>query len=193
MCIPPAAGGLRPADGAQLVEHLVRHRGDPAHARQVGVGHRVQVDPPLVRMLDVGAPRVPGWNSTVDICTAQMTLASSVTHSSSAVRPKRGKVIRTVCSQSGAPRGIALLVDLLAVDAAREAVQHARPLAQRADDPVADAHVVAGQVELGLAPRREVHPVGLEMRTVRSPTDSCTGSGEGVAAIHEIVARAFLW
>jgi hypothetical protein len=28
-----------------------------------------------------------GWNSTVDICTAQMTWASSVTHSSSAVRP----------------------------------------------------------------------------------------------------------
>ena len=32
-----------------------------------------------------------GWNSTVDICTAQITLPSSVTHSSSAVRPKRGK------------------------------------------------------------------------------------------------------
>ena len=27
-----------------------------------------------------------GWNSTVDICTAQITLASSVTQSSSAVR-----------------------------------------------------------------------------------------------------------
>lgn len=28
-----------------------------------------------------------GWNSTVDICTAHATDASSVTHTSSAVRP----------------------------------------------------------------------------------------------------------
>ncbi len=47
-----------------------------------------------------------GWNSTVDICTAQITLASSVTHSSSAVRLKRGKWIRTVSSHGGAPEGI---------------------------------------------------------------------------------------
>ncbi len=46
-----------------------------------------------------------GWNSTVDICTAQMTLASSVTHSSSAVRSKRGNVMRTVSSHGGAPLG----------------------------------------------------------------------------------------
>jgi hypothetical protein len=53
-----------------------------------------------------------------------------------------------------------LLVDLLALDASREAVQHAGPFPQRAHDPVADADVVAGQVELGLAAGGEVHPVG---------------------------------
>ena len=46
-----------------------------------------------------------GWNSTVDICTAQMTLASSVTHSSSAVRFHRGKNSWTVSTHSGAPAG----------------------------------------------------------------------------------------
>ena len=46
-----------------------------------------------------------GWNSTVDIWTAQMTLASSVTHSSSAVRFQRGKNSWTVSTQSGAPAG----------------------------------------------------------------------------------------
>ena len=46
-----------------------------------------------------------GWNSTVDIWTAQITLASSVTHSSSAVRLKRGKNKVTVCTHGGAPRG----------------------------------------------------------------------------------------
>ena len=55
--------------------------------------------------------------------------------------------------------GEPLLVDLLAVDAAREPVQHARPLRQRAHDPGADALVVVGQIELGLAPGREIHAV----------------------------------
>ena len=45
-----------------------------------------------------------GWNSTVDICTAQITLASSVTHSSSACRPE-GKLTRTVSTHGGAPWG----------------------------------------------------------------------------------------
>ena len=46
-----------------------------------------------------------GWNSTVDICTAQITLASSVTQSSSAVRFQRGKCSCTVSTQGGAPAG----------------------------------------------------------------------------------------
>ena len=54
----------------------------------------------------------------------------------------------------------ALLVDLVAVDSARKAVQHARALAQRPDDPVPDAHVVPREVELRLAPRREIHAIG---------------------------------
>src|SRR5664279_5717302 len=39
-----------------------------------------------------------GWNSTVDICTAQITAASSVTHSWSAYRLYRGKLTRTAVS-----------------------------------------------------------------------------------------------
>ena len=46
-----------------------------------------------------------GWNSTVDICTAQITEPSSVTHSSSAVRFQRGKCSRTVSTHGGAPAG----------------------------------------------------------------------------------------
>ena len=46
-----------------------------------------------------------GWNSTVDICTAQTTSAGCATHSSSAYRFQRGKCTRTVGTQSGAPRG----------------------------------------------------------------------------------------
>jgi hypothetical protein len=50
-------------------------------------------------------------------------------------------------------------VHLLPGQAVREAVQHARPLAQRPHDAVADAQVVVDQVELGQAELREVHPV----------------------------------
>ena len=46
-----------------------------------------------------------GWNSTVDICTAQTTCATSVTQSSSAVRCHRGKYSCTVSIHGGAPLG----------------------------------------------------------------------------------------
>ncbi len=46
-----------------------------------------------------------GWNSTVDICTAHTTWASSVTHNSSAVRFQRGKNTCTVSIHGGAPAG----------------------------------------------------------------------------------------
>ncbi len=45
-----------------------------------------------------------GWNSTVDICTPQITDAISVTQSSSAVRPD-GKLTSAVSIHSGAPLG----------------------------------------------------------------------------------------
>ncbi len=69
-----------------------------------------------------------GWNSTVDICTAQTTWAISVTHSSSAVRFQRGKCSWTVSIHGGRPRRQPLLVHLLAAHAGREPVQHAGPL-----------------------------------------------------------------
>ena len=46
-----------------------------------------------------------GWNSTVDICTAQITAASSVTQSSCTSRLKRGKCTLTVLTHGGAPDG----------------------------------------------------------------------------------------
>ena len=102
-----------------------------------------------------------GWNSTVDICTAQITAASSVTQSSSAVRFQRGKCSWTVSSQGGAPVRHPLLVHLVAGQSLGEAVQHARPLEERVDDARADGEVVLDQVELGRAALREVDPVGV--------------------------------
>ena len=99
------------------------------------------------------------------------------TRPSTSARPRRhrrgaGHTARRPCGSIGgsarAPShplrgalGQALLVDLLAGDAGGEAVQHARSVTQRADDAVGDGEVVAGQVELRLAARREVHALGV--------------------------------
>ena len=71
---PLAAAGLREAGRAQLVEHLVGDVGDPPHLREVAHG-------PGSRSIrhssgfSVSSRRLfQGWNSTVDICTAQITL-----------------------------------------------------------------------------------------------------------------------
>ena len=91
-----------------------------------------------------------GWKSTTARFAAQITCASSVTHSSSAWRPD-GNVTRAASTHSGALLGHALLVDRLAVDAVREAAELRRPLVQRPDDALSDREVVLGEVELRLA------------------------------------------
>ena len=96
---------------------------------------------------------------------------------STSARPRRhrrdaGHTAHQPCGSSGgsgrapsAPTrgalGQALLVHLLAGDAGGEAVQHARSVAERPHDAVGDGEVVAGEIELGLAARREVHAVGI--------------------------------
>ena len=57
--------------------------------------------------------------------------------------------------------GHALLVDLLARDPVREAPELRRPLAQRADDPVADREVVVDEVALRVPGVGEQHLVGV--------------------------------
>jgi hypothetical protein len=69
-----------------------------------------------------------------------------VTQSSSACRPE-GNVTRDL-DPVGALLGHALLVDLLALDAVREAPELGRAVAQCADDAVPDGDVVVGEVTL---------------------------------------------
>ena len=60
------AGRLRPADVADLVEHLAHDRGDRLGVGEVGARLRVEVDAQLVRLLGVGAAGGPGME--VDAC-----------------------------------------------------------------------------------------------------------------------------
>src|SRR5215470_6249278 len=59
------------------------------------------------------------------------------------------------------PARHSLLVHLLPCHTRREPVQHARPVAEGPDDPVANRDVVADQVKLGPSAGRKVHPVGV--------------------------------
>ena len=124
------------------------------------VGHRVEVDPPLVGLLDVRTPRVPGVklhrrhldgpDHAAQLGHAQLVGCAAEARE---VDVHRLDPVRRALRE-------ALLVHLRPVDAVREAVQHARALAQRADDPVPHAHVVLREVELRLAAGREVDPIG---------------------------------
>ena len=85
---PVAARRLRPADRTELVEHLVDDPGHPPDPLRRAVAASGRGRSATRRASRRQARReFQGWNSTVDICTAQITWASSVTHSSSACWP----------------------------------------------------------------------------------------------------------
>ena len=185
---PAAARRLRPADGAELVEHLVGDVGDAPDAVPAAVGHRVEVDAPLVGPLDVGAAGVPrvqldgrhlhrpdhvGQLGHAQLVGVQAVAGERHPHG---LQPRRGTVRD------------ALLVHLLAAHAGREAVHHARPLAQRVDDAGADGEVVARQVELRGARRREVHAVRVGDPHRRSPTSSSIAGAVATAEPYRCAA-----
>ena len=118
-----AAGGLREAAPAQLVEHLAQPAGDPRPRREVGAGLRVEVDAQLVGVVDVGAAYRPGVEGQrARGCAAHTTAASSVGQISSAVRPL-GKVIVRGLDPVGSALGHPLLVERSPVDAVRVALE----------------------------------------------------------------------
>ena len=134
--------------------------GDLLRLGEAGAGLRVEVDAQLVGLLDVGAPGVP----RVELDRRHLHRPHDRGELGDAQLVGRAPGREADLGRLDPVRralGQPLLVDLLAVDALGIAVQHARPLAQRADDAVPDRQVVVDEVELGLAARREVHPVGI--------------------------------
>ena len=131
--------------------------GDAPHVRERRLGHRVEVDPPLVGSLDVEAPRVP----RVELDSGHLHRPDDVRRMldtqliGSPIPPREVHPNRP--NPFGRAVRDALLVDLLAGNARRKAVQHAGPVTQRAHDPVRHGEVVAHEVELGFATHREVH------------------------------------
>ena len=144
----PTTRRLRPTDSAELVEHLVGDVSHASHRRERAIGHRVEIDPPLVRFLGVGPSRVP----RMELHRRHLYRPDHFGQLGDAQLVGVLAVTRKVQAYGAEPRWRAgrhtLLVNLLAGDAGREAVQHARTLAKCVDDARTDAEVVVDEVEL---------------------------------------------
>ena len=149
------AARLRPADVADLVEHLVHDRGDLLRLGEAGARLRVDVDAQLVRALRVGASRRP----RAELERREVRRPDDVRDLGDAelvgVPARRERDARGLDPVGPALRH-ALLPDHLAADALRLPLQLAGALVERAHDAVADGDEVADEVELRLAARREV-------------------------------------
>ena len=121
-------------------------------------GLRVDVDPELVRLVDVGSPRRPG----VEVDDREVGRPGDLRDLGHAelvgVAAGRERDTRGL-DPLGPLLGHTLLVDHLALDAVGEAAQLRRPLVERAHDPVADREVVLDEVALRLLPGRKEHLV----------------------------------
>ncbi len=149
-----------------------------ARRRERALRHRVEVDPPLIRALHVGAARIP----RVKLDRGHLHCPDHVGEPRDAqlirVAPIAGKVDAHGLHPGRCPRREALLVNLLAIDATRKAVEHARALRERAHDPFPDGEVVAREVELGLAARQNVDAVRVGDAHPSPSTSSRTAPSE---------------
>ena len=179
---PVAARGLRPADRAELVEHLVgdvRHAADRVEARTPASGRGRSATRRASRRRRGGSSRDGTRPSTSarprSRCPARSRTARRRSGRSAGSRPPPSR------PSPARPCGSRFWCTFSPSTPVREAVQHARPLAQRADDPVADAHVVLGEVELGLAAGREVDAV--RARDPHGPARPTSSSTAGLLCL----------
>jgi hypothetical protein len=130
----------------------VDERGDALAVRERRAGLRVDVDAELVGVVDVTAARRP----RVEVDRREVRRPRDLRELGHAelvrVTPGRERDARDLDPLRTLFRH-ALLVDRLALGAARVALQLSRPLVERADDAVADREVVLHVIELRLPAR----------------------------------------
>jgi hypothetical protein len=126
--------------------------------RRPGLG--VDVDPQLVGVLDVRAPRGPGMEVDDGEVRSPRDLRQ-LGHAELVGVPSRREGDADRLHPVWPLLGHPLLVDLLALDPVGEATELRRPVAQRPDDPVADGEVVVDEVPLRVPGRGEEHLVGV--------------------------------
>jgi hypothetical protein len=135
--------------------------GKPTYLRVVRQRPRVEVDAPLVGLLGVVAAAVPGMELHRRHLHGPDHRAE-LGHAELVGRAVPSREVQPDRLDPGRRTGRhPLLVDLVAGEPRREAVQHGRPLEERVDDAGADREVVLDQVELRRSALGEVHAVGV--------------------------------
>ena len=169
--------GLREADQAVLLEHLAHAPGDGADLVEVDLGHRVEVDPQLVGMVEVAAPNRPG----VPVDHAEVDSPSEVRgvggDELACVRPLGNGTVAV--SASPARCRARVLEEEIAVDAVDPALERRRTVAQVPYGRLLALEVVVDEVELR-DPRagKKTFP-GFEIRTSRPAASIVIASARG--------------
>ena len=150
----PAAGSLREAGAADRCQYLPRGLRRGHRVSEGGARLRVEVDPQLVRVVDVRSPDRP----RVELHRAQIRRPREhgrLGRADFLGGPAAGELNLDLLHPVRRPGRHPLLEERLALDPVREPAQRGRPVPQRGADPVADRDVVADQFFLGHPGRRE--------------------------------------
>jgi hypothetical protein len=156
-----AARGLREAGVAEVIEEPAGLGRDPHRVGEVGPLLRVEVDPQLVRVVDVGIADRPGVEGDRPHLRGpgddrELGRADLVGVAAGGEVDPRG--LHPVGRALGHPlleEGVAAAFlpgrdDDARVDALRPALERRRPVGDRPHDPLADREVVLDEVELGV-------------------------------------------
>ncbi len=151
-------------DHTDLVEEVAYIGRSCARLLEPGARLRIEIDAQLVGVVGIVGVRRPN----VEAEAPEIDGPRDVREISGHERSRRGPVRRADdrrLEPLGRVVGYALLEERVAARAVREPLHQYRPAADRARDRLGNRQVIADEVELGLAPLREQHLPGLEIRT----------------------------
>ena len=145
---PAAAGGLRPADEADVGEGVAHDEGDPADVVPGDARDGVEVDPQLVGMVEVVGPDGMG----VEVEAAEVGHpgeAGRIVNDDLVGGPARGEARAPPCEASpGCLSGARFWKKKSPAGAVRVALEGHRPAARAAQSAIRDRDVVADELQL---------------------------------------------
>src|SRR5213078_1577016 len=154
---------LGPADQPEILEHVARYHRHVANLRPRHTGDRVQVDPQLVRVIQVaGTDRVG-----IEVYTSQVDdpgQLRGIAYHDLLGGPARWKGELDRLDPFGARRRRAFLEEGLPLGPVDEPLESHGATRDPTQRSFGDRHVIANQIELGVAALREEDLVGIADR-----------------------------
>jgi hypothetical protein len=156
---PLATRSLGKPNSPKLGKNLLHHEGDLPNGVKGGPRHGIEIDPPLIRLLSVNTPRVPGMKLNTGHLNGPDHRSQFCNTKFISMPPIPRKVHPNSLNPRRRPTRQPLLMHLLPINPIGKPMHHARPLPQSIDDPRTNRQVVKRKVKLGLPPSREVNPL----------------------------------